>query len=382
MKKTFVSVFLCAFCLISGFSFDYGAVISDKIKTNGQAESGSLKDGFQNDSTATAWLRFPLAKDGRSYFVTEGYYNSNWKNLTDKTNNVLDVSLCEVTLKTPSSSKIKGTLNLGRFALYDATCMIFAQAADGAMVTVESGWGTFTAYGGYTGLLNAKSTLYNTASTAGIDKDDVYVLDDPYAVAETSLLLPNLVGSQSLSAEFLSAWDMDNGYDRMYVTGSLNGPVANSVFYILSSTLELSRSDRSSDWKPANLSKASLTMYPGKVFSSLGLNGIFASGDKDALNPFSVFTPGTSTIAGHIWSDVVKAGAFVTVKPVENFLISGSGDAIFVASDNFSYNGFEWKCSLLWQVVSDFQLSGSASQFIPDSGDSTVELTLKTSLAL
>ncbi|QTQ12540.1 hypothetical protein HRI96_10225 [Treponema parvum] len=385
MKKRIFTAALFALLAGSVFSIDYGAIVSDEVKST-FTEDKKFKDGLKNDFNTSAWLRIPLSEDGLNYFIAEGYYNYRWINSTDKTDDVLDLSLFKAEFVKEFPDKLfgifkSGVFDFGRFAISDASATVFSQAADGVMANLKTQAAEVTFYGGYTGLLNAKSTLYNMQSSDGIDKKDFYVREDPYAILETAVTLPNIFKSQTLGFEFLGAFDMENSYNRMYFTAVSNGPVKGKVFYILSSTFGVSRLDSDNDWETSNLSKFSLMMYPGFYSSSVSLNGTFASGDKGSLGGFRTFTPATASVAGHTWEDLLKIGPMVTVKPLDALLVTGSLDSFFIATKSADYDGTQWKFTVLWQALSDLQFSGSAAQYIPESGNSTFEFTFKTALS-
>ncbi len=395
-------IIAAAFFLISGFfnaaAFDFGGVL-----TNDSAFQTYFDGEFNLDqkNSISLWARQNFDKAGENFFAVEGSYNFEGdfekENDDEKFTNALDLTLFAANLSNHfDSSKINFTA--GRFYFSDLSGIVFTQDADGAKFDFQNGYFRISAYGAYTGLLNALNTKIISANPAQIlqkgetpavqdnskifaaDNDKVYDCAEKYAAAALTLSFPFFAANQTVSAEFLGAFRLeDEKYNRMYATLSFDGPVYNSLFYDFSSTfgfmnyekeVENGKSETKND--VSNLSKIGLYYYFSKA--SLGLSGIYASGNQGPFSPFLGFTKNVSTysLQEFLYSGIIKAGANATLKPLENLLLSANCDLIFNAlagdknekeMEKIEYYGFEYSAGATWQVKSDFQLGVTASQF-------------------
>lgn len=412
MKKILFALAL-AFSSV-GFAFDFGGLITNDSAFETNYE-GDFK--FDQQNSASLWARQNFDKNGDNYFAIEGIYNFeadfSQEDDDDKYTNFLDVNLLKLNL-----SKKFGSANLtfeaGRFYFSDLSGLVFTQNADGARFGFKNNYFAFSAYGSYTGLLNANTTkiisanpaqLYADGETPAVqdfsdiflaDSDKIYDLNEKYAVADAVLSFPYLIANQTASLEFLGTFRLeDDKYNRVYATLSIDGPIYRSLFYNLSSTLEFlnyeyEETDKNGASKTkskndvANLSKIGLTYYFKKA--SFGLSGVYASGNQGPLSPFVGLTKNTSTysLQEFLYTGIIKTGANVSFKPLENLILSANCDAIFNALsgdedddefDDIEYYGFQYSAGITWQVKSDFQLGITGSQFFDKDNTDLIKKT-------
>lgn len=404
-------VFIMTFS--SAFAFDFGGILSNDSSFQTYSEG---KFYFNRKNAASLWARQNFNKSGENYFAIEGIYNFEGdfeqKN-NDRFSNILDLNLLEINFaKTFFSSKLN--FKAGRFYFYDLSGLIFTQNADGAKIDFQNNYFKASIYGSYTGLLNANKTKIISATPKQFlingelpavedsskifvaDSSKIYDLNEKYAVADFSLSFPYFYANQTFFAEVLGAFRLENEkYNRIYTTFGFDGPIYKSLFYDFSSTFEFlsyeyEENDEygevatKSENKIANLSKIALTYYLKNA--SIGLSGIYASGNQGKFSPFVGFSKNVSTysLQNFLYVGIIKTGVNAKIKPLENILISANCDAIFNAlsnnneDDNFNkikYYGFEFAIDVIYQLKSDFQLGANFCQFIDKDNSSEAKKT-------
>ena len=352
-------------------ALDFGALLTNDSTFTGNKADALVLD--QKDA-ASAWLRVPFNKAGTAYFAAEGLYqfernpiniSADKDDVGDAENaSAIDVDLAKLSASFGAGS---GTLTLagGRFSTADVSGVIYNQNADGAFVGYESPVLSASVYGAYTGLLNAR-TVSMLDDVTEEDTEKLYQLATKYVVTTATLSLPNLVASQTLTAQFLGTFRLeDDSYNRLYAALALNGPLARQLFYSASSTLGICMYDGDTDL--SNLTKASLSLYTGAKGLALTATGVYASGEQGPFKAFTGFTSQTAVkaLSGRTeYTGLAKGGLAASVKPVATVLVVLSGDAIFDAADSsVSYEGFQWQASANWQIASDVSVCASAYQY-------------------
>ncbi len=403
----FFAVFLVLLSFSSFvFAFDFGGLL-----TNDSGLKSNEKNNFNLDQKASLslWARQNFDKNAENYFAAEGIYNfeADLTQAEDKISNAVDLSLFELALsKSFDSSKI--TFNAGRFYFADLSGLILSQNADGAKLSFKNNYFGVSAFGAYTGLLNAQNTEIIGASPLELssngkrpavqdntkiyipDSNKIYALAEKYALCDLPIAFPYFAANQSVSAEFFGAFSLENKtYNRMYATLKFEGPVYNSLFYSASSSFEFLNYKNDSEQTTlgiANLSKITVDYFFKNA--SLGFSGVYASGNQGALCSFVGFTKNTSTysLQNFLYSGIIKGGLNASYKPVKNLLLNfgcdlifnataGSEDAEFEDLSGIEFYGFEYSAGATWQVMSDFRLGLSATQFFDKANSSDVKKT-------
>ena len=396
LKKHIITIGTSLILLASqAFSVDFGGSLNNNTKfSTPTLPEDSFFDDFslkQQDSL-NAWLRIPFNNSGTHYLVAQvsGMWQYDIPSLDENDGDstwIFDLDLLKYSNFIPLSS---GSLqiNAGRFFVSDTTSIIFSQVADGLNLSYSGNVFDISVYGAYTGLLNAQNVTILNASDSeySFDSDKVYDFAAPYIVSSLTLELPYLFANQSLVLEGYGFFgvsgpnDGTSGYKRAYGTVSLNGPLAASVFYTLSTTIGSEDFDGIS-----NLSKLALNYYPNFYSASIGLEGIYASGENGPFDYFKGFSSQTAlaSFSEPQYSGLIKTGLNASIKPIQTlFLGLGANIAMLDAEDSFEYYGFEWNLSSKFQVLSDLQLSLLANQFIGDkSEENKASLTFKASIS-
>ncbi len=384
-KKALGAALLTAMALLSpAFALDFGGSLDDSTKVSTGDFSTFALDQKNNLS---AWLKVPFNNSGTTYFAAEGkatfdYSAGDFAALGSGTPLfTLDLSLFKFATSLPLGN-VSLNLSAGRFSVAETSGVVFSQVSDGLYLSYAAQRFNVSAYGGYTGLLNSQyvTMLDADSSTFSSDGTAVYACASPYVVVLGGVSFPYLFKNQTLGLEAVLAFGTkgvggsNSGDSRLYFTAALNGPMAGSLFYTASTTLELEKFSAL-----ANLTKFSMTYFFDVKAASLGFAAVYASGSNGFLKPFMALTSNSALYdaAGTEYTGIVKAGVNGSVKPLEQLYVGGGADLAFDCSDGFGFKGFQWNASVKYQPFSDLQVSLSLDQFVgKDSSSNNAELTL------
>ncbi|MBP3771879.1 MAG: hypothetical protein J6I53_04200 [Treponema sp.] len=378
LKKSLI----CAFALASAgmlSALETGGLVTNDTTFANEEKDGSLKLNQKNG--ASLWLRAPLSEDGSSYFSAEGSFTSEYiaseEDSDKKLKLTLDATLFKLVLqKQLDSAEIN--FSAGRFYNSDLTGIIYTQNGDGAKIEAAFPRFEITAFGAYTGLLNAKNvTIIDFPESSELTPDltdkekTLYVTAKKFVVGSLTFTLPNIFANQTIAMEGLGAFSLESTkYNRVYGTLALTGPIVSPMFYNLSSSIGMFKYE-DSDWEKSNLTTASISVYPDFKSMSLSLNGLYASGSQGSFKPFQGFTSGTavSSLLEPEYTALAKAGLSASIKPVQNVLLAASGDIVFDAAagdegDKIEQAGFEYSVSVNIQALSDVSLGAGLTQYI------------------
>ncbi len=379
MKITIKKFFSCIALLSAAniFALETGGLINNDTKFSNVEKDGSLKADQKN--AVNIWLRTPLTQDGKSYFTTEGAFKSEYDASIPDDDNKFKVSLDLNLFKFVLHKELDAgdiVFSAGRFFNNDLSGLVYTQNGDGIKFTANIPKVSVSVFGAYTGLLNAKNVTILDHEAVKPDLKDkaktLYVLANKYLVGALTVSLPNLVASQTITAEGFAAQSLESTkINRYYGTLALNGPLVSKVFYNLSSTFAFSKDD-DKDMETSNLSQGSIVVYPGFKSMSVSLNGLYASGEQGSFKGFRGFTSGTAVNSTKEaeYKALTKAGLAASIKPLPNLLFYTNGDLVFDARESLKYAGTQYAVGFNWQVLSDFSLGASFGQYIAkDSAD-------------
>lgn len=363
--KKAASVFAAVALSCSAFALDFGGALGNSSSLKGSSFS-NLKFDQVND--LNLWVKAPLSKDGKFYFIAEGLYEFEYDGKAEKVFNRLDLDLLKVSGSLPVGQN-KFTFNAGRFIYSDLTGLVYSQNGDGAYASFESSVFNVSAYVGYTGLQNANfvKMLERPGVAYSYDRDLVYDLAQKNVVAAASFGLPLLASSQNLAAQFLGAFKVDGkSCNRMFVTASIDGPIYRTLYYKAFTSFEMHDYDGGS-MKLSNMSSAKLTWFLPIKSLTLNLGALYASGSNGAFDPFFAVTKidVCGSLAELQHSGVIKGSFMASVKPMQNILLYAGCDLILDAStSSASYKGFQYALGADWQVFSDFKAGVNFLQYI------------------
>lgn len=372
MKKVPILVLSAVFAVFSGaaaFSIDFGGLVENYSEVKGnKCNSDDMK--LKQTDDVRIWLKQPLSKDGTSYIATEGMYKYTYDYGTEKTRNILDLSLFKLAVSASVGESNLFSVSLGRFNVSDASGNVFNQYSDGARISFKMSRATISAYGGYTGLTNAESItmLKGEKSQFTYDSDKLYDTNVKYIPYSLTITAPYLFLNQTFTVEGWGFSDIsgdDTTYSKYYGTASIGGPLAGTVYYTVSSTF--GKIEHEDDI--CNMTKADIAVYPSFLSSSLKLRGLYASGKQGPFSAFKGVTSRTATLALNEpeYTGMILYGISTSIKPVKQVILSAGGDVVLAyPEDDIKYDGFQWIANATWQVVTDLQLSAGAYQYNAD----------------
>jgi hypothetical protein len=366
LTKRIITASCAAAVAAAAFAADGGASADSQSKFYGQKFDAL---SLEQSEKASAWVAVPFTKD--IVFDVRGYYRYSYTaQLSDMQSGVnnhrLDLTRAALAWRIPLDTTKNVNITAGRFYADDLTSCIFSQTSDGLRIAYSMPAFSCSAYGGYTGLVNAKSYTVQGLSY-DIKADQPYQLNAKYIAAGLKLQAPSLINNQTFGAEFSGFFNVDttentDGLSRAYGTLAADGPVVSKVYYSLSSSLGILYGG-SGDPVFGNLSKASVTWYPGFLSSSVSASGVYAT---DKFMPFT-FT-GISINDAFSYSNVLKTGLALSIKPAEKISCTADGYVFFVSkADNsaLAASAVQWTASGKWKITSDAFVSLTAGQIIP-----------------
>ncbi|MBP5156444.1 MAG: hypothetical protein ILP18_01040 [Treponema sp.] len=318
------------------------------------------------------------------------------------------------------------TLSAGRFNVSDKTGDIINQKIDGLYLGYGSNKVQFGVYGGYTGLLNSRTTMMinstgmnfwtsqltdslystyvnkvkpiNTKSLSDlmnkVDWGDVmsdvgrsfYIWADPYFVSAANLTFPYLFANQtayleaSLAISTEGPSKVEDEFDRFYITGGLYGPlIFSDLIYSFSTTFSTygdSDNNKSAFEGLANFSKLKLTYFTNFHNLALSAELKYASGDNGIYDPFYGLTSNPISYMRYSpeHNSAVKYGISASFKPTKEFLVTIGTDQLFSYKKNIvDYQGWQIYSEMKLQCTSDFQFQVKAYRFL--ATDSTYDNT-------
>ena len=350
MKK--LTALAAAFVLTGSlFAMDWGGV----IKNNSEVLTPDFSDiSIEQSDALYMWATQPLSKDGSFYASGEAYYKFKLVNEagTNTITNIVDVDLLKVSGNI-EFEECTFTFDAGRFLISDSTGVIFSQTCDGTLEKSTLSLAGFSAYLGYTGLLNSNAvTMLDINGNAYANKKGVYVLSHEILPFMYSVDFPVLFGNQSLSvqgAAFIElTQEMNN---RCYGNLVLSGPIANSVYY------QLATSIGSVNFKNI-MNYSALDVYIFPMNSMLVNTGIeYASGNN---GPFSAFRGVTSRTAYNSasypeTSGVLMAKASAGIS-LNSMYASAAAKFVMDCADSFGAKGLEFDVNYSYNIFSDLQV--------------------------
>lgn len=370
MKIKFFS-FLSIFLVLVSFAtaLEFGGIISNSTGMSGEFENL----GLDQSNSLGLWLKAPLNDSGSNYFATEGSYSFSYEGVEPSiTKNQLDLGLFKGTFVLPLENNGSLRFDVGRITAFDSTGFIFSQYSDGLQVSFSNPNFSISFLGSYTGLLNAHSTTYYMTDEISKEYDEtaLYPLAPKFIITGLSAICPSLFANQSLLTEFFGFWDLEEtGFNRIFATLGLNGPITNSIYYIFSSTLGYNKGLEKYNGA-SNMTKFEISYYPNFLNSSFTYSAIYASGNSKGLKAFVPFNQISPDVSGnYAYSGIFKTGLAATFQFNPSFLLTFGTDIIAKSSvestDKIKMDGFQWTINSRYLILSDLELSLGIGQFAP-----------------
>ncbi len=382
MKKLALTVSALLISAGLASAFEWGGKFSNTTAFSGKP-SDSLK--LNQTDNLDMWLKVPLSKDNATYITAEAFYQFKYDGAETSPNditNTIDLSLLKFVTTKQFAQKRMLSFSAGRFALSDATYLIFSQVCDGAMVKYTSNMLDASVYGGYTGLVNANSiTMINSESTNfSLAENNVYRLSPKYIPVGASVSFPSLFANQTLSAQAWAFFDLNgDNFNRYYGIALLEGYLLKNLSYSFSSAAESVNFQNFS-----LLSKLNLTGYFTDSFS-VNFAGIYASGDEGGLTPFTGVTSMNSTLSAKEpqYSSLLKFGPGATKTFGRVAYINGTGSFVFdVGKTDSAFDGIQLQVNGVYNIFNDLQVGATFGQYFDLNKGHETGTNNKTYIAL
>jgi len=355
MKKIIV-VFLFSIFALSLFAFDFGGSLDTSFLIFDENKIPSKDSYMALSETASLWIRHNFSN--WISFSMEGNYSASYD--FKKFSQNLNLDFLKLKMNFAPSSVAEIGVDLGRFHVSDSTSLVLNGLIDGAQVKILLPEVDFSLFGGYTGLLNAKSvSIVN--STVEKTQDSLYGFAPKYLLGGISLFATNYYGNHSVGCDFSTFIPVDSRETRtssFYVGFDATGPVFSSLYYDVSAILSLFAGE---NVNTGFLVDGLISYYAPFLSSVVSLNATYAT---DSFCPFS----NSSVVMGGVrdLSGLLKLGLVSSIKPFSNFLVVISGDYLMDDVDSkLTSFGFQWYANLKWQILSDLQFSLYCGQLLP-----------------
>lgn len=378
MSRRFVSILMFIAFLSPLFSLDFGGKVNSTTRLQGP-KFKSLK--WYESASIHGWLTAVLNEKNQVKFSTDVSYEFRYNQDDGTLRNIIDVNLLKLSAQQNlGASRLE--CSIGRFPVSDLTGVIFNQVSDGLNAQFASQWFSVNAYIGYTRLLNMHDVVMlmedgsNTTVDPSISKA-VYVIGPSFVPMSLTLSLPSLFLNQTMSLEALTVLNPVDGWNRFYGTFAINGPLYRNIFYSASTTLGTENMSSLS-----NLTKFNLTYFPVPA-ASVGFNMFYASGDQKGVDPFRGVTSLSAVLAtsdagmSTEYASKLKLGLNASYTIASCVYLGVDLGVVFTCPDKVSYNGFQWRGDVVWNIFHDLQLAFGMYQYI-----SRIEANNKTCFTL
>lgn len=391
MKRHAALIALVSLALAQAAAFEYGGIIdnSTTFRVNANKwDSPRLSD----TANVTVNLRQPFNKDGTAYIAAEGFFRYNlgvsFGQQTNTTHRfIADLSLLKLGASFKLDNNKSVVLSAGRFLAADNTGIVFNQTIDGVWCQFNASRAVIQATAGYTGLLNAKTNAMLTSSGAtwsSNSSQQFYVLAAPYIIANAKAEFPYLFANQTIAIEAFAAFGAgiaQSDGNRMYATLSLNGPLAPTLFYTLSSTFSVHNFDFSA---LSNLSRLELTFYPYGNAIKLNFDAVYASGTgSGGISKFAAITaqPAVS-LAGTGYSGIFKTGLNCSYKQNNSLWYTLGTDVLFDCRSDFAFSGVQIAAGMKYQMFSDLAFNLDAKTYFANAeSKNATSISLKATIS-
>ncbi len=379
MKKFYKLCLLTTTLLLTASSWatEFGGLLTNVSSFSGDAFDNLALD--QSD-TLSAWIRHPFDKEGKSYFTAEVLYKFEInplmnEDLEAKNISAFDLNLLKYAMKKETNEGAY-SLSIGRFVSRDLSGLVFSQNADGALLAYDSTTISYSLYGAYTGLLNGRTVSMLCPDGNWVEEsDNLYQAAEKHLIGAAGLSFPNFLANQTFACQIMDTYRLEgNTFNRLYGEVQLNGPLSKFGYYVFNTIFNYSTTEfrGEKDSSLANLSRLSISIYPKVLSMAIILNGVYASGSQGPFKSFYGFSSQTavSMNGGRTeYSDLLKGGATISVKPLPNMIFALTEEFVFDAADEIKYQGLYSSLALTWQIVSDVQTSLSSYFF---KGEDTI----------
>ena len=381
MKKLLLAVLSSFIILAPASAFEWGGLLdntSQLIYKNSENSSESNPLSVAQSDAIYLWASAPLKADGSIYIKSEGMYKFSYT--SGVISHIADLDLFKCTGTVPMG-KAALDFSAGRFSISDISGAVFNQNCDGAYINYTSPIIEFSAYAGYTGLLNSNVVyMLGKDGRKHIPENKVYAFSNPYIPVSASVSFPYLFLNQSLSIQGNGFIDLsENKYNRIYGALSLSGAVTPVVFYNFVT-------DFGSDFETniMNYTKLNFSIFAGKSLITTGID--YASGNHGIFSAFKGFSTHTAYSCGTgdaELSGVILASLGANCPIGTNMLIASNLKGVFACPEKeIIPAGLQADYSYIYNFFSDLQLITVVSGFKGFNQDYADKLTATIKVAL
>ncbi len=382
MKKV-VLVLIIIGLIVPLFSFSWSGIIDADVSISGELESLELgnTDRFTFQSFAPFGKNIPMSITAEAFY--EFAFSKPIDNSTDASlTHLVDLSVLQFTAQFPVGDNNSLALHVGRFEVYDSVGLIVDQQIDGAKIAYTDTLYDISTYVGFTGFLNGYTqTLFGVENENVLS--DIYTFAPAFLLANINFRLPYLFDAQhAFALDLNGAIDITENVttsNRFYATAGLQGPMGESFYYNVSSTLSFIMLEQNII---GNISVLELSSFLPFADSILSWKTVFATGGSE-----NTYVPITEIMANVdstlAYGGMVKTGLHIIMRPINSLFFLLGADAFFTvmeAEQDAGYTGIEWSFATRWDIASDVSLVGSVGNYF--SNDPNIEPYLEANIAL
>ena len=372
------------------YAFDFGLNMS-----NGGGFSSLEKPDWFTENKENFWFRLPFDNSTNNYITAAGSVYTI-KPVLESFSYYADLDLLHFSLLPVSEDTFSIGFTAGRMAVSDVTGFVLNQTLDGLEFDSSFKFGNVNFMTGYTGLLNARendATMsiddYQDANT-----DAIYALGSSRLIGKLTIQIPQFIGNAELVAEGIGQYDMRRFLetnpaeliDTAYGTLSLNGALANNLFYSVSGTYQAGITENNKTTTEnstiASIRFDSFISENNRMFAQF----IYTPGSNDY---FGEFLPVTFQTAGTLYTkgydSLMKASAGWRFNPFEFVNVDFGGNVFLlsnVTAKQDMYNATEILSGATFRISQELKLRLDTSLLFPNEEDLQYQASLKAILEL
>lgn len=361
MKRIFATII--SLLMLPVFAMEWGGLFTEDMKY-ATTEFSEENTGLRQSNSLILWTNVPLAASGNTYFsgqTSVKYYTDIIQQ--DGITPIFDIDLLKISSNFFAGDNVF-SFSAGRFGVSDLTGKIFNQTSDGLAIKLTRPTVEFTAYAGYTGLLNAYNVSMITAEAYSPVYIEGYCLSYKYLPCSLSIEMPAILSNQTLNVQASAFIDMekpgqDDSDNRYYGSLSMMGPIAGPVYYSF-----LTSFGSENFTNIFNYSALSIQYYLGSLMSVKG-NIEYASGNQLAFTSFKGFSSNTAynSLSSPELSGLIMPNIDMAVT-IQNFYVGLNGKIVLGYPDsNIYFQGLNVSANIIFNIFSDLQLGVLGSYY-------------------
>lgn len=368
MKKLLIAISTALFILVAPLSaFEWGGVLTD---TTGLATPNFNNLTLKQQNGISLWFNTALGESDL-FFSGEGVYKFKLvKSASEEAQliHVADIPLLKISGDIQTASGVL-SLNAGRFSYVDGTGSVFKGSLDGLGIDFTLPIVKLGFVAGYTGLLNDLNTNLSNINTT--PEKQFYDFSAASIPLGFSVEFPALFANQNLGLQGYAVLNKDNfdasGY---YINLLLSGPITNSIYYNIVSSLGSENVFKSL----MNYSAFTLIAFPTET---IAINAGVEYGSAQGQGSLATFSAPGYSYNG----DIVPKAGFTFATNSMSIDLSGS---YILGYDGTSYAGTraDVNAGFIYNIFSDFQVGLAFTGQIDVTGGNNSSYNLYLNVAL